>query len=266
MSKIKCYILVSEGVTDCSFLETMIEKFLEFKPYNNIRELPEIFRQMIGQYPAMSGELMRQDSPTFYYKDNICIAVKQANGYSNIPQKISALIEILDKEDFYQQFGGFLIFCDTDMKSRKETEEFFKKAFEENDITYKSSSLKAYDHIISCKIHLFPENGSGAVEKLLLDCADTTYGFLCNDAKDFRKKIMSEQYSEIRKVCWAKDLNIQEFYADKVQFGVISAVVKPDRPVRFAIKDKIFRKKYLEEYKKVPEFKLLLEFLENNLV
>ena len=55
---------------------------------------------------------------------------------------------------------------------------------------------------------------------------------------------MQPEYAEIRKKCWAKKDEIQEFYADKVQFEAISAVLKPDRPVRFAIKDKIIRKEY----------------------
>lgn len=96
MKEEKCFILVSEGVTDCSLLEALLEKFLCFQSYENTKELPEIFRQMIGQYPGKNGALTRQDSPTFYHKDQVSIAVKQANGYSNIPQKIVDLIEILD--------------------------------------------------------------------------------------------------------------------------------------------------------------------------
>lgn len=262
----KCYILISEGITDCSLLEVIIEKFLCFKPYDNVKSLPDIFKQMIGRYPTLSGDLKRQDSPTFYFKDNIRIAIKQANGYSNIPQRVSSLIEIIEKEDFYEQFGGFLIFCDTDLKTREETKDIFTKVFAENDVQYSNDKLEVYNHTIPCSIHLFPENGNGAVEKLLLECANTTYDFLCNDANDFREKVMDERYDNIRKTCWAKKENIQEFYADKVQFGVVSAVIKPDRPVRFTIKDKIFHKAYLNEYKKLPEFKALLEFLESNLV
>ena len=58
--------------------------------------------------------------------------------------------------------------------------------------------------------------------------------------------VMQPEYAEIRKKCWAKKDEIQEFYADKVQFEAISAVLKPDRPVRFAIKDKIIRKEYYD--------------------
>lgn len=265
MKEEKCFILVSEGVTDCSLLEVLLEKFLNFQPYENLKELPEIFKQMIGRYPAMNGGLIRQDSPTFYHSDQVNVAVKQANGYSNIPQKIADLIEVLDKEEFYSGFGGFLIFCDTDLKSREEIIEVFKKAFWENDIMYQNDTLTAYDHTLSCKLHLFPEHGSGAVEKLLLDCANITYSSLCADAFTFRSKVMKDLYSDLRRQCWAKDASIQEFYADKVQFGAVSSVLKPDRPVRFTIKDKIFHRKYAQQYQKVAEFQMLMNFLVKNL-
>lgn len=77
--------------------------------------------------------------------------------------------------------------------------------------------------------------------------------------------MMDDKYNDIRKECWAKDKKIQEFYADKVQFGIVSSVVKPDRPLRFTIKDKLFHKNCLDDYKKLPEFKLLLDFLQDNL-
>ena len=36
----KYYILVSEGVTDCSFLEAVLEKMLHYLPCRNVRDLP----------------------------------------------------------------------------------------------------------------------------------------------------------------------------------------------------------------------------------
>lgn len=73
--------------------------------------------------------------------------------------------------------------------------------------------------------------------------------------------------SNPRKIdCWAKKASIQEFYSDKVQFGAISTVLKPDKPVRFAIKDKLIKKKYFDKYMALPEFKKLHNFLQNNLV
>ena len=73
------------------------------------------------------------------------------------------------------------------------------------------------------------------------------------------------EYADIRKKCWAKKDAIQEYHADKVQFEAISAVLKPDRPVRFAIKDKIIRKEYYDLYMQIPDFKKVYDFLVENL-
>ena len=265
MNRRKYYIMVTEGVTDCSLIEAVLEKYLGYNPYQNVRELPSLFEAMIGIYPMRSGELKRQDSPTFYYKDSVELAVKQANGYSNIPQKISSLVEIIDKFELYDSFGGFLIFCDTDTKSKEEIKEIFKRKFEENEILFEDGFLNVYNHQIKCNMHLFPATGLGAIEKLLLECSNISYNQLSHDAQEYKNKIMGNEYAGVRKECWASDTVIQEFYADKVQFGAISSVLKPDRPVRFTIKDKIIRTKYYESYMELPEFRELHNFLINNL-
>ncbi len=122
-------------------------------------------------------------------KGNIDVAVKQANGCSKIPDKISLLAELMDKLESYDTFGGFLVFCDTDLNTKEEIR------------------------------------------------------------NDFSKKEA-----------------VQEFYSDKVQFGAISTVLKPDKPIRFAIKDKLIKSEYLDKYMELPEFKDLHNFLQNNLV
>lgn len=81
----KQYILIAEGITDCSFLEAVLEKYLGFSQYQNVNELPLLFQEMIGKYPAATGELQRQDSPTFFHKNGIGVAIKQAGGCSKIP-------------------------------------------------------------------------------------------------------------------------------------------------------------------------------------
>lgn len=137
----------------------------------------------------MTGELRRQDSPVFYHKDKIAIAVKQAGGCTKLTTQASSLVEIVDQLDSYDTFEGFLLFCDTDTENietiqKRVTEVFCQEGFE---------------------------------------------------------------------------------YADKVQFGAISTVLKPDKPVRFSIKDKIIRTKYKKLYMKIPEFEVLYTFLEENL-
>ncbi len=265
MNTKKHYILITEGITDCSLLEAVLEKYLNYIPYTNIKSLPPLFYEMIGTYPTSTGDLKRQDSPTFYYKDTISIAIKQANGYSNIPTKISSLIELIDKLETYENFGGFLIFCDTDTKNQEEIKNIFIQQFTEDDILYENNYLNVYNHKIKCNFYLFPSSGTGAIEKLLLECANISYAQLFQDAKNYKDIIMTEDYKKLRKDCWASNEEIQTFYSDKVHFGAIASVLKPDRPVRFTIKDKLIRSKYYDSYMKLPEFQKLHNFLVTNI-
>lgn len=261
----KYYILIAEGVTDCSLLEAVLEQYLQFSSFAKVDELPEIFKNMIGIYPSGLGELKRTDSPMFYYKDVIGIAVKQANGCNNLAAKASALIEIIDQLDVYDQFGGFLLFGDTDEKTEDEIKTLLTRTFKERDFDYTGDVIKAYGHELTCKLHLLPSSGRGAIEKVLLKCVEKSYDTLTKDAENFKMVVMQPEYADIRKKCWEKKDEIQEFYADKVQFEAISAVLKPDRPVRFAIKDKIIRKEYYDLYMQIPDFKKVYDFLVENL-
>lgn len=262
----KQYILIAEGITDCSLLESILEKYLGFVQYKNVNELPLLFQEMIGKYPAATGELQRQDSPTFFYKDTIGVAVKQAGGCSKIPDKISLLAELIDKLESYDTFGGFLAFCDTDLDTKEEIKSDFSKKFNANEIPFEDGYIEVWGNQVICKLYLFPQSGVGAVEKLLLECSNISFNRLYQDAQEYRNKMMSEDYQELRKKCWAKKDAVQKFYSDKVQFGAISTVLKPDKPVRFTIKDKLFTSEYLDLYMELSEFKELHSFLKNNLV
>lgn len=264
MMREKYYILIAEGITDCSLLEAVPEKYLQFETYDNIKDLPQVFQKMIGKYPAETGELTRQDSPVFYHKNEIAIAVKQAGGCSNIAKKASLLVEVIDQLSEYEKFGGFLLFCDTDTENSESIRTKLKEEFEKEGFLYEADILEAYEQKISCKLYLFPSEGCGAIEKLLLECASKVYGELSEEARKFKESILQDSYDGLRHKCWAKDEKVQEFYADKVQFGAISTVLKPDRPVRFTIKDKLIKKKYKDLYMGIPEFAVLYEFLDQS--
>lgn len=261
----KYYVLIAEGITDCSLLEAILEKYLGYTQYEKVDHLPELFKDMIGKYPTGKGELKRQDSPTFYYKNNVGVAVKMAGGCSNLAKKVSSIIAIIDIRDEYKNFGGFLLFADTDKEDAAHISKKLKDELKEEYFIYQDNMVKAYEHKLCCKLHLFPTNGCGAIEKLLLECAKITYGEVFEDALKYRECISDEKYEKLRKECWAKDKDIQEFYADKVQFGAISTVLKPDKPVRFSIKDKLIRTGYKASYMEIAEFKMLYDFLQNNL-
>lgn len=201
----------------------------------------------------------------FKYKNNVGVAVKMAGGCSNLAKKVSSIIAIIDIRDEYKNFGGFLLFADTDKEDAAHISKKLKDELKEEYFIYQDNMVKAYEHKLCCKLHLFPTNGCGAIEKLLLECAKITYGEVFEDALKYRECISDEKYEKLRKECWAKDKDIQEFYADKVQFGAISTVLKPDKPVRFSIKDKLIRTGYKASYMEIAEFKMLYDFLQNNL-
>ncbi len=46
----KYYFIIAEGVTDCSLLEAILEKYMQYELFSNMKELPELFRKMIGKY------------------------------------------------------------------------------------------------------------------------------------------------------------------------------------------------------------------------
>lgn len=261
----KYYVLIAEGITDCSLLEAILEKYLDYTQYEKLDPLPELFKEMIGKYPTGTGELKRQDSPTFYYKNNVSVAVKMAGGCSKLAKRVSSIIEIIEIQDEYKNFGGFLLFADTDKEDAAHISKNLKDELKKEGFIYQDNMVNAYEHKLRCKLHLFPTNGCGAIEKLLLECAKITYGELFDDALKYREFISDEKYERLRRECWAKDKDIQEFYADKVQFGAISTVLKPDKPVRFSIKDKLIKTGYKALYMEIAEFKMLYDFLQNNL-
>lgn len=268
MSEEKLFVLIAEGITDCSLLEAILEKYMNYRPYNNKNDLPELFWEMVGNYPMTDGALTRGDSPTFYYKDNISVAVKQAGGCTKIAKQAALIIEIIDQMTAYEKFGGFLLFCDTDTETKEDIVQKIKKEFHSQGLNYFDNKeiVEAYGQDVCCCLHCFPTQERGAIEKLLLECTKISYGQINDMSYEYRYKVEhSETLKDMRKECWAKSDDVQEFYADKVQFGAISSVLKPDKPVRFTIKDKLIRKKYKEKYMEIPEFEVLYTFLENRL-
>ena len=207
----KYYILIAEGVTDCSLLEAVLEQYLQFSSFAKVDELPEIFKNMIGIYPSGLGELKRTDSPMFYYKDVIGIAVKQANGCNNLAAKASALIEIIDQLDVYDQFGGFLLFGDTDEKTEDEIKTLLTRTFKERDFDYTGDVIKADGHELTCKLHLLPSSGRGAIEKVLLKCVEKSYDTLTKDAENFKMVVMQPEYADIRKNVGQKKMRYKSF-------------------------------------------------------
>lgn len=263
----KYYAVIVEGRTDSALIEAMLEKEFNFKAYTNKKDLPNVFVQMMGKYPQQTGELKPTGFPLFYYTDEIGITVRIANGNTKIAATLEGLWEIMENCDVLDDFCGFIVVTDKDNKSNDkvvaELAEQLKrvnlKFLSENSIIKNEDGDKT-----RLWIYIIPKNGQGAIEKLLLGCAEK----VCeNDvyclSEKVRNKLNEDCFNRIRQ-SWGKE-QVQDFYADKVQFGIISAILKPDKTIAMTVKDKIIRKEFLKQLKKIDEYNSLYEFLKSKL-
>ncbi|WP_303995813.1 DUF3226 domain-containing protein [Megamonas hypermegale] len=263
----KYYAIIVEGRTDSALIEAMLEKEFGFKAYTNKKDLPNVFMQMMGKYPQQTGELKPTGFPLFYYTEEIGITIRIANGNTKIAANLEGLLDIVENCEALEDFNGFIIITDKDTKSQDkiiaELNEQLNKinlnfSPEENSIT-NENAVKTH-----LWIYIVPQKEHGAIEKLLLSCA----GKICENnvyclAEKVRNKLNEDGFSKIRR-SWGK-MQVQDFYADKVQLGVISAILKPDKTIAMTVKDKLIRKEFLAQLKEVDEYNLLYEFLKSKL-
>ncbi len=261
------YIIIVEGYTDCALIEAIIEKSLGFQLYKKKNEMPEIFQALVNEYPSAGGDLKRSDTPHFFYKGDKKIAVKVAGGESNIAMKVENALQaadVVEKEDI----DRFLVFVDKDRhKKLNEIEKLLKDWYQERGITFdiEKNTVSLYEKEYLHYVYAYPENRTGTVEKILLEIGGKIYPDLMHIAENTRAAVFDEQFDDLRSKKWSKNVEVQEFYGDKVQIGTLASILKPDRPIGYAIKDEIIKTKYLTELDKVEEFRKLQDFLKSNI-
>ena len=262
------YILIVEGYTDCALIEAILERNMGFCLYKNKNDMPILFQSLVKSYPSVTGNLNRTDMPHFYYCKDVNIIVKVAGGESNFSKNVEEVLQAADLSGTEKEINKFILFTDSDCKNKWEIENLLKKRYEEREIYYKIQEKKIaflgreYEH----ELYVYPNQGFGAVEKVLLAMTEKVYPELSDMSKEVRRKLFEKEFAEFRKSNWASEAKIQEFYGDKFQFGVITSALKPDRPVGFAIKDKIVKKEFLKELENVDEFCRLRHFLNDNIL
>lgn len=264
----KYYAIIVEGRTDSALIEAMLEKEFGFKAYTNKKDLPDIFVQMMGKYPQQTGELKPTGFPLFYHTEKIGITIRIANGNTKIAATLEGLINIIEHCDILEDFKGFIIITDKDNKSQEKIITELNEQFNKLDLNF-SSEKNSITNESNINIHLWlyviPQNGQGAIEKLLLSCAEE----ICEDniyslSKEVRNKLNENCFNTIRQSWGTKQ--VQNFYADKVQFGIISTILKPDKTIAMTIRDKIIKKDSLTKLQKIEEYHLLYEFLKNRII
>lgn len=251
----KTFVIITEGFTDSAVIESILEHCLKYKRYQNISELSDLLRGMIGKYPGMLGELQRSDSPVFLHNSEkeIDVAVKVSKGIEKIPTAIEGIFESAFVNGKLGELSDFILFTDSDTHVENEILHMLKKELEIIE-----------NKRFSCPVYMIPAKKQGAVESVLLDCTKVVYPELYDAAGQFKDTMFEEQFESVRKK-WAKTSEIQKFYGDKVHFGAIATVLKPDRPVGYVVRDELVNRKNIEKIESVEEFKGIVAFLMNEL-
>lgn len=262
----KVYVIITEGYTDCALIEAILHKYMKFEQYQNKNDMPDCLQRQVGKYPGALGELSRDDSPHFFHQGEIAVMVKTAKGISGIGKKISDILEGVLISDDADMLKDVLIICDADLHTTMAREKEIERQLIDAEIHVDAEHKTLQWDVLNMDycIHVIPQSENGAVEKLLLQVADELYPELNRSAERYKTEIMGANHEKLRKD-WATDVRTQEFYADKVQLGAVAAVLKPDRPIGYVVKDCLIRSSKLEDMKQIEEFRKLYEFLEENL-
>lgn len=259
------YMIMTEGYTDCALAEAILEKYMGYCQYRTKGDMPGCLQKLVGVYPGELGELVPKDMPHFYYKGEKAVMVKTAKGFSEIAKKLGLVMDaVLSAGDDASVVKGVFIICDADLSSKVNNCQKLEENLEDIDgmeLDRKKGSI-SYEGLYLCyKIHQIPQTDEGAVEKLLLQMLGQIEPELAECAGNYRSRIMDERFERLH-TSWATDRKVQEFYADKVQLGAALAVLKPDRPVGYAIKDCVVVKAKKQELMKIEEFESLYRRLE----
>lgn len=262
----KVYVIITEGYTDCALIEAILHKYMGFEQYHNKNDMPDCLQRQVGKYPGALGEMDREDMPHFFCNEQTAVMVKSAQGVSGIGKKIYDVLEGVILSNDAELLQGVLVICDADLHSAVMREKEIEQQFVDTGIELdtENKTLRHDTLQMDYHVHVIPQNENGAVEKLLLQVAEKMYPELNCSAKAYRTEIMGDVHKVLRKK-WASDEQIQEFYADKVQLGAVAAVLKPDRPVGYVVRDCLIRSSNLEDMKQIEEFRGLYEFLGGNI-
>lgn len=256
------YVIITEGYTDCALAEAVLQKYMGYQQYGKKGDMPECLQKLVGVYPGELGQLELKDTPHFFYKGEKAVMVKTAEGLTELPKKLEWILEaLLSTEESISAVKSVLILCDADRKTQKSNLEKIEDALEHipEMMLERGKGRLSYNELeLSYEIHQIPQNGEGAVEKLLLEMLERIEPELAACAAAYREQIMDDAFEHIRGK-WCRDKAVQEFYADKVQLGAALAVLKPDRPVGYAVRDCIVVKDRKQELMGTKEFSTLYQ-------
>lgn len=164
------YAIIVEGRTDSALIEAILEVVWGYKLYENVNDLPDIFKDLVGRYPTPKSLDNKQNSlrpngfPIFYHSEDSEIVIKIANGNNKIFSTIRDTLEVIMAKSEDNNFGGFIVITDKDKYTEDEIRAAFKKKLQENKLSWNLDNNQLrneYDEYSMLYLYAMPQNGMG---------------------------------------------------------------------------------------------------------
>ncbi len=261
----KIIYLFVEGNTDKFVVESLLKRRLKYRNYVNEKDTPKLLSCHIPKYPGANGQLERRGIPSFLYKDDASILLVSANGKEQVCSAIRERLRVAEL-----QFGianediSIAVVLDRDAEMNDEVikSKLLKQAGN-NRLVIEKDILTCEDVRYGFSLCIIPADRKGTIEKVVIDIASKIHPELTNEAGLYKKAIEEkEDYRKYRNK-WASDPQIQSFYADKVQVGAISTVLKPDSSPGIMINDILITEMDIDQICELPSIKRIVQYLED---
>ncbi len=226
----RSFLFFVEGVHDINCVARIL-LINDFKEVSNINDIPEIWRSRVPRtYPFVDNRLDRFiPMPSYFIKNNLCIAMVSANGVGNIIRDIDLYLSNMTKSEL-KQINGVCAIFDADQKSAKEAfDEKFRKYNKDMVIKKKdflSGSCRIRGEIINMYYYFFPDNYSqGTLENFLLEGAKIVYSDLLDNVNEYLERV-DDKYKE----SWSRSSE------NKVKIGCIANIFQPGSANQISIR------------------------------
>ena len=224
------FIFFVEGIHDINCIARIL-LINEFKEISNINDLPELWSIRVPRtYPFVDNRLDRFiPMPSYFIKNNLCVAMVSANGVGNIIRTIDLYLSNMTKVELKQISGACAVF-DADQKTAKDAlDEIFRK-YNKDMVIQKKDFITGLCRIrgenIKIYYYFFPDNDSqGTLENFLLEGAKIVYSDFLDNADEYLKKV-DEKYKE----------NWGISSENKVKIGCIANIFQPGSANQISIR------------------------------
>ena len=224
------FIFFVEGIHDINCIARIL-LINEFKEISNINDLPELWSIRVPRtYPFVDNRLDRFiPMPSYFIKNNLCVAMVSANGVGNIIRTIDLYLSNMTKVELKQISGACAVF-DADQKTAKDALDGIFRKYNKDMVIQKKDFITGLCRIrgetIKIYYYFFPDNDSqGTLENFLLEGAKIVYSDLLDNADEYLKKV-DEKYKE----------NWGISSENKVKIGCIANIFQPGSANQISIR------------------------------